>query len=152
MDPVTVVSLVASALGAADIIARLGRGLHGLQQEFSGALDHVDDIAQQMSTIDFAMREICSLLRCRPETFPHSFESRFADSTAAVDRIVEQIQDHVQFVRTEASKSPSRGKLHHVRNAAAVAQWEKTLTVQIQALSLLLQVAQMFVLHCRRVV
>ncbi|KXJ90022.1 hypothetical protein Micbo1qcDRAFT_164526, partial [Microdochium bolleyi] len=106
MDPVTVFSLVAGAMGAADITARLGTGLRRLQQEFSGALDHIDDIAQQTGTIDFALREICSLLRSRPGTFPHSFESRFNDSTTAVDRIVQQIQDHIQSVRTEASRSP----------------------------------------------
>jgi len=145
MDPVTVVSLVASALGVADISARLGVGLHRLQQEFKGALEHVDDISQQADTIDFAIREICSLLRRRPETFPTSFESRFNDLTKAVDRVVAQIQHHIQSVRNEANRSPSRGKVYHVRHAAAVTQWEKTLTVQIQALSFLLQVAQMLV-------
>ncbi|RYP05076.1 hypothetical protein DL765_009955 [Monosporascus sp. GIB2] len=145
MDPISVTSLVASSIGLADVVTRLGCGLRHLQQEFSGALDHVDNITQQTGTIDFAIREICSLLRRSPDTFPSSFESRLKESTAAIDEVVGQIQDHAQSVQAEAEKSPRKGKLLHLQHASKVLQWENNLSVLIQALSLLLQVAQLCV-------
>ncbi|RYP62420.1 hypothetical protein DL770_009595 [Monosporascus sp. CRB-9-2] len=143
MDPISVTSLVASSIGVADIVTRLGFGLQHLQQQFSGALDHVDNIAQQTRSIDFAIREICSFLHKSPNTFPTSFESRLRESMTKIDKVVGQIQDHAQSVKTEASKSPSKGKILHLRHADKVVQWENNLGVQIQALSLLLQVAQL---------
>ncbi|RFU28990.1 hypothetical protein B7463_g7332, partial [Scytalidium lignicola] len=44
-----------ASMGVADIVIRLGFGLQHLQQEFSGALDHVDNIAQQTGRIELAI-------------------------------------------------------------------------------------------------
>jgi hypothetical protein len=110
----SVISLVAGSVKVADIVTKLGFGLRHLQQDFSGALDHVDNIAQQTSTIEFAIREICSLLGSSPDTFPPSFEFRLKESTTAVDKVVGQIHAHVQSVKIEAEKSPSKGKMLHL--------------------------------------
>ncbi|OTA69478.1 kinase-like protein [Hypoxylon sp. EC38] len=144
-----IVSLVASSIGVADIVTRLGFGLRHLQQEFSGALDHVENIAQQTGAIDFAIREICSFVNKSPNKFLPSFASRLEESMAAIDEVVGQIQHHVQSVKTEAERSPSKGKMLHLRRADKVIQWESNLGVQIQALSLLLQVAQLCVSAAR---
>ncbi|KAL9062403.1 MAG: hypothetical protein Q9157_008951 [Trypethelium eluteriae] len=143
MDPISATSLVAGSIGVADVATRLGYGLRHLQQEFSGALDHVDNIAQQVANIDLAIREICLLLRNSSDTFPQSFESRLKESTTAIDKVVAQIQEHVQSVKAVADKSANKGKLLHLRHANKVSQWESNLGVQIQALQLLLQVAHM---------
>lgn len=135
--------LVASALSVAEITTRVGTACRHLQMEFCGALEHIDSISKQTSTIDLAIREICSIFHQRPQTFPFSFESHLSDSISAVHTIVRQIQDHVQLVRTEAETSKSRAKLRHVRKSAQVTEWGATLVVQTQALMLLLQVAQL---------
>jgi len=145
MDPISAASLVAGSIGVADVVTRLGFGLRHLQQEFNGALDHVDNIAQQVGSIDLAIREICSLLYNSPDTFPQSFESRLKESTAAINKVVTQIQEHSQSVKAVAEKSVNKGKLLHLRHANKVVQWETNLGAQIQALSLLLQVAHMSV-------
>lgn len=138
------VGLVASALSVAEITTRVGTGCRHLQMEFSGALEHIDNISQQTSTIGLAIREICSIFDQRPQTFPSSFESHLGDSISAVHTIVWQIQDHVQSVRTEAETSKSKAKLKHLRKSAQVTEWGATLVVQTQALMLLLQVAQLY--------
>lgn len=143
MDPITIFGLIASALSVAEITTKVGMGCRHLQMEFSGALEHIDSISQQTSTIDLAIREICSIFHQRPQTFPSSFESHLSDSISAVDTIARRIQDHVQSVRTEAETSKSRAKLRHLRKSAQVREWGATLVVQTQALMLLLQVAQL---------
>lgn len=143
MEPITAFGLLASALSVAEITSRVGMGCLHLQVEFSGALEHIDNISQQASTINLAIREICSIFRQRPQTFPSSFESHLNDSVSAVHTIVQQIQDHVHSVRTEAETSKSRAKLRHLRKSARIKEWGATLVVQTQALMLLLQVAQL---------
>ncbi|KAK3328197.1 kinase-like domain-containing protein [Cercophora scortea] len=138
-----IASLVASSLGVADITVRVGLGLRQLQKSFSEALEHADNIAQQAKTIDFAIREICSLLEKSPDTFPVSFEFHLDESTTAIGRVVGQIQDHTDAVKAKAEKSPSRGKILQLWHADKVGQWEKNLGVQTQALTLLLQVANL---------
>lgn len=135
--------LIASALSVAEITTRVGMGCRNLQTQFSGALEHIDNISQQTSTIDLAIREICDIFHQRPQTFPSSFESHLGDSVSAVHNIVRQIQDHVQSVRAEAERSYSRAKLRHLCKSAQVTEWGATLVVQTQALMLLLQVAQL---------
>lgn len=139
LDPFSWLALV----GVADVITRLGVGLRQLQQQYSGALDDVDNIAQQVGNIELAIREICSLLRSSPSTFPASFDTRLEESAAAIGKVVGQIQEHVQCVQAVSEKSANRGKIRHVWNSGKVTQWENNLGVQVQALSLLLQVAQM---------
>ncbi|KAK3685220.1 kinase-like domain-containing protein [Podospora appendiculata] len=138
-----IASLVASSLGVADITVRVGFGLRQLQKSFSEALEHVDNIAQQTRTIDFAIRQICSLLEQSRDTFPASFELHLDESTTAIGRVVGQIQDHTEAVKAKAEKSPSKGKILQLWHADKVGQWEKNLGVQIQALLLLLEVANL---------
>lgn len=145
MDPITAAGLVASALGVADVATRVGWGLRHMQKEFSGALESVEKISQQTSTIDLAIREICFIVDQRPQTFPPSFESHLNDSTSAVHNIVRQIQSHVESVREKAQTSQGKAKFRHLLNSAQVTEWGATLAVQIQALTLLLQVAQLYV-------
>lgn len=135
--------LIASALSVAEIVTRVCMGCRHLQMEFSGALEHMDNISQQTSTIDLAIREICDIFHQRPQTFPSSFESHLSDSISAVHSIVRQIQDHVQLVRADAETSKSRAKIRHLRKSTQVTEWGATLVVQTQALMLLLQVAQL---------
>lgn len=135
--------LIASALSVAEITTRVGMGCRRLQVEFSGALEHIDDISQQASTIDLAIREICSICDKRPQAFPSSFESRLSDSISVVHNTARQIQDHAQSVRTEAETSKNRARLKHLRKSAQVAQWSAALSGQTQALMLLLQTAQL---------
>lgn len=143
MDPLTVFGLVASALSVAEITTKVGMGCRHLQMEFSGALEHIDNISRQTRNIDVAIREICSIFQQRPKTFPFSFESHLSDSISAIHTIVSQIQAHVLSVRTEAEVSKKRARLRHLRKSTQVREWGATLVVQTQALMLLLQVAQL---------
>lgn len=143
MDPITAIGLIASALSVAEIATVVGRGCRHLQNEFNGALEHVDNISQQTSNIDLAIREICSIVDQRPQIFPSSFEGHLSDSISAIHNIARQIQDHVRLVRTEAETSQNRAKLRHLRKSNQITEWRTTLGVQIQALMLLLQVAQL---------
>ncbi|KAJ0109013.1 hypothetical protein J7T55_005562 [Diaporthe amygdali] len=143
MEPISAIGLIASALSVAEIAAVVGRGCRHLQTEFNGALEHVDNISQQTSNIDLAIREICSIVDQRPQTFPSTFEGHLDDSISAIHNIVKQIQDHVHSVKTEAETSQSRAKLRHLRKSNQITEWRTTLGVQIQALMLLLQVAQL---------
>lgn len=113
--------LIASALSVAEITTRVGMGCRRLQVEFSGALDHIDDISQQASTIDLAIREICSICDRRPRAFPPLFRSRLNDSISVVHNTVRQIQGHAESVKTEAETSRSRARLKHLRKSAQVA-------------------------------
>lgn len=146
MDPITASGLVASALGVADIAARLDWGLRQLYNDFSGALGNVEIISQQTNTIDLAIREICSIINQQPQTFPISFEAHLHDLISSVHNIVRQMQDHVESVRITAEQSQGKATLQHLFNSAQVKEWGSALTVQIQALMLLLQVAQLYVL------
>ncbi|KAF2971171.1 hypothetical protein GQX73_g2389 [Xylaria multiplex] len=125
-------SIVTASLGVADIIARLGRSLKRLQNDFSGALDHIDNIIQQTGTVDLAI-----------QTFPQSFESRLIDSTTAIRKIIEQLELHTQVVKDGAEDSQAKARIIHLWHASKVQQWEASLATQTQALSLLLQVAQL---------
>lgn len=135
--------LIASALSVAEILVGVGMGCRYLQMEFSGALEHIDNISHQTNTINLAIREICDIFRQRPQTFPSSFKSHLNDSISAVHNVVRQIQDHVQSVKTEAETSKSMAKLRHLRKSNHVREWGATLVVQTQALMLLLQVSQL---------
>ncbi|KAI0535960.1 hypothetical protein GGR58DRAFT_419484 [Xylaria digitata] len=143
MDPISLTSIITASLGVADVITRLSYGLKRLQDDFSGALDHVDNIIQQTGTVDLAIREICLRLETTPETFPQSFESHLTDSTTAIRKIIEQLELHAQAVKDGAKDSQAKGRIIHIRHAAKVQQWGASLAAQIQALSLLLQVAQL---------
>ncbi|KAK3381871.1 kinase-like domain-containing protein [Podospora didyma] len=143
MDPITITSLVSGCVGVADVTLRLGSGLRHLQVRFNEALDHVDTIVNQTHAVDLALREICSLLRDSPQTFPSSFPTRLQDVVDAINVVVGHVQEHARLVQAEADESPRRAKLLHVRSATKVEQWEKTLGAQIQVLSLLLHVASL---------
>lgn len=135
--------LIASALSVAEITTRVGTGCRHLQMEFNGALEHIDNISQQASAINLAIREICSIYDRRPQAFPSSFRLHLSDSISMVHSTVRQMQDHVQSVRTEAETSKTRAKLKHLRKSAQVREWVATLMGQTQALLLLLQTAQL---------
>lgn len=143
MEPIAMFGLIASALSVAEITTRVGMGCRHLQVEFSGALEHIDNISQQTGIIDLAIREICSICDQKPQTFPSSFKSHLSDSISMLHSTVRQIQDHVQLVRKEAETSKSRAKLKHLRRSAQVTYWVATLSGQTQALILLLQIAQL---------
>lgn len=141
MDPLHFSSLVTSSHG----VARLGGTLRRLQQDLKGALDDVDTIVGQTSTIEFAIGEICSLVRHSSNAFPPRFESRLTECTSSIDKVVGQIQAHTQSVKAKAEKSRLQAQLLHVRHAEKVGRWENSLGAQIQTLMLLLDVARLFV-------
>ncbi|KAF1997969.1 hypothetical protein P154DRAFT_578495 [Amniculicola lignicola CBS 123094] len=120
MDVISAASLVAASIGVADVVTRLGFGLRHIQQEFNGALDYIDNIAQQIGNIDLAICEICLLLCKSPNTFPQSFKSRLKESTTTIDKVVAQIQEHTQSIKDVAEKLENKGKLLHLRHAGKV--------------------------------
>lgn len=143
MDPITVTSLVASALSVADVMAKVGHNLRSLQREYAGGLEYVDDIALQVGIISFAIQQMSSFLKQRPDRLPSEFATHFHGSTTSIDLVVEQIQDHVKFVRDEAGISSTRAKMLHMKNASKVKEWVSTLRFQMDAWKLLLEAAKM---------
>ncbi len=148
MDPVTATSLVATCIGVADVAARLCGALRRLQQEYSGALAHAEEIAQQASRIHYAIHEICEALDKSPNLFPPSFETVLRDSTTSINSVIGHIQGHAKSVKAKAERSPSVGKMTHLWRAEEVLQWKNSLGDQIQAIILLLQVSGLYVFSC----
>lgn len=145
MDPVTVFSILASAVGVADIATKIGKGCRHLQQDFSGALEHIELISQYTKSVDLAVQHISSVVEKRPQTFPSSFGTHVRETTSAVHNIVQQIQDHVQSVTTEAATSKSNAKLRHARKMTQVKRWIANLDMLLQGLDRLLDAAQLYV-------
>lgn len=143
MDPITVVSLVASAIGLADVVAKVSCNLRALQREYGGALEFVDDIALQVGIISFAIQQMSSFLGQRPDTLPSDFEIHFRNSTSSINVVAQQIQDHAKTVRDGAGTSTSKAKLLHLKNASKVKGWINTLKFQMEAWKLLLEAAKM---------
>lgn len=143
MEPITLIGLIASLLSVAEITASVAMSCRHLQKEFSGALEHIDNISQQTNTISVAIRGICDIFHQRTQAFPSLFQSQLICSISAVDNIVRQIQNHIQAVRTEAETSENKAKFKHLWKSAEVRGWSDALRTQTEALMLLLQVAQM---------
>jgi len=147
MDPFSIAGLGIGAaglgIGGLDAVVKLGRGLRNLQQTFSGALEHVDSIAQQTRTIELAIEGIRSTLENCHDAFPQSFELHLTEYTGAIERIVAQLQGHVELVQLESAKSLKRGKAVHTLNAKRVAEWRNDLNSQAVALNVLLSVARL---------
>lgn len=143
MEAIGIFALIGTALSVAEITASVGRGCRHLQREFSGALEHIENISQQTTAINVAIQEISSIYHQRHQIFPSAFGSRLKDSVSAVNTIVHQLQEHVQSVRTEAGTSKTKARLKHMRKSAQITEWGATLVAQTQVLMLLLHVAQL---------
>lgn len=143
MNPI---SLLTGSLQLAEAVTQAGFGLQHLQQEFGGALEHVDTIAQQTGCIDVAIREICSwLCRSSSDNLSSAFVNPLRECIDAVDETIRQIQDHCQYVKSEAEKSPIKGRLLHMSRTGKVLQWNRNLGAQIQVLMLMLHVVKLCV-------
>jgi hypothetical protein len=141
MDPASVISLVASCVGIADVVAKLGCRLRQVGEEFRGALDHIESLSQQAATIELAVSEISLILRRGDDTFPPTFISRLIECTKAISKTAGDVQDYTQSLKQTAQTSRRRARSQYVWHVNQISQWEKTLGFQIQALTLLLQVS-----------
>lgn len=143
MELETLSSLRARAQRIAEVARNLSIGLQQLQQEFSGALAHVDTISRQVDTVQHTIQATWNLLNDTPEKFPSSCTACFLASTHAVDLIVQKLQDHVHAV--QAIRSMRWSKLYHMRNCSKVIEWESILGVQINTLALVVEAARLCV-------
>jgi hypothetical protein len=144
MELGAVIALSSSCLTVARFAASAAMGMHDLRQRYLSVGRDIGGLAAQISTIESALSELSTVLS-RPSSsltrnprVPSSIQS----CIAACSAVIVDIQDHIGQVRSDDGITFG-GRIAHLWSGDIVQQYERRLSMQIQALQLLLTVSQM---------
>ena len=137
-------SIVAGCATLAKTAATAVSGLNDLCRRYNEVEDAHDHLIVHTSTLECAMTALSSQMNRRPSIAQsEGFEDRLRASVSTCQRLMGDIDGHVRHVKANAEQVSFKGKFKHIWNEPGVLQWERQLSVQVQALTLLLQISMM---------
>ncbi|KAI9661013.1 MAG: hypothetical protein M1821_009340 [Bathelium mastoideum] len=139
------VGFAASCLAIAELAAASIKHLHSLQNKLNHADRNIQMVTSQLISVKSAVNHIKTWLDQRPTGNPQmdSLDSDLGMSLEACRMLLDMISGHLGNLDSEPVTLAWKERLKYIWNEEEVQMYRNMLQDQIQALSLLLQVAQL---------
>lgn len=141
MDPASITGLVGACLSLVAGTAKTIKTLHDLKSKFSDVAVDIGHLLSQVSTIQSSVQLLQKWLDLGPAVLRSNPELRntIDQSLGDCNIIVSALEKHVGRIGYSAGMIPVKGKIRHLFNEEELANSQRGLGYQSQALTLLLQ-------------
>jgi outer membrane murein-binding lipoprotein Lpp len=144
MEPI---GLTASCLTIAGCAYTIIKDLHDLRAKYKHVEEVIDTLCVQVSTLRAAVTGLSIWMERKPLSAAQETNLRreLRQSLDACGTLISALQRHVSRVKGGSDTLSARGKLRHILGEDDLKEFNRMLSLQVQALSFLVQVIQLCV-------
>ena len=147
------IGLTASCLTIAGCAYTIIKDLRDLRAKYKQTDEVIDTLCVQVSTLRSAVYGLSSWMERRPLSAAKEKGLRLElrQSLDACGNLISALQRHLTRVKGQSENISARGKLRHILGEEELKEYNRMLSLQVQALSFLVQVIQLYVSHRLRI-